>query len=240
MSNRDPSADRPASDETRAAYTQLLAYIAQRDLADQDRLPTERALIPLLGVTRSALRNALALAEAEGRLWRHVGRGTFLGGKPAATPATAGTDLRRLTSPRDVIHARLTIEPALAYQAALNASSADLDRLRRCAASCRAADSWRKYENWDNLLHLAVAEATQNPILLRLFDELNTIRRTVVWGRDRGDQPAPRADHHSFAEHDEIVEAIAARDAAGAETAMRRHIEHVARKLLSRPAPDPR
>src|SRR5215467_6237854 len=42
------------------------------------RLPTERQLSVDLGVTRSSVRNALALLEAQGRISREVGRGTFL------------------------------------------------------------------------------------------------------------------------------------------------------------------
>ena len=42
------------------------------------RLPTERQLALDLGVTRSSVRHALALLEAQGRISREVGRGTFL------------------------------------------------------------------------------------------------------------------------------------------------------------------
>jgi GntR family uxuAB operon transcriptional repressor len=46
------------------------------------RLPTERQLSVDLGVTRSSVRSALALLEAQGRISREVGRGTFLRGLP--------------------------------------------------------------------------------------------------------------------------------------------------------------
>ena len=46
------------------------------------RLPTERQLSIDLGVTRSSVRSALALLEAQGRISREVGRGTFLRGLP--------------------------------------------------------------------------------------------------------------------------------------------------------------
>ncbi|HEX3923174.1 MAG TPA: FCD domain-containing protein [Streptosporangiaceae bacterium] len=54
------------------------------------RLPTERQLAADLGVTRSSVRHALAMLEAQGRISREVGRGTFLrdlprpGGLPQA------------------------------------------------------------------------------------------------------------------------------------------------------------
>ena len=38
-----------------------------------------------------------------------------------------------------------------------------------------------------------------------MFDTLNAVRRAVVWGRLRQNKPKPAVDHHSFAEHAEIV-----------------------------------
>lgn len=69
-------------------------------------------------------------------------------------------------------------------------------------------------------------------MLLGLFDVLNAIRRTVVWGRLRTEPSRPPADHHSFAEHERIVEAIAQRDIAGAAAAMRLHLQPVGRRLV--------
>ena len=46
--------------------------------AQARRLPTERQLSIDLGVTRSSVRSALALLEAQGHISREVGRGTFL------------------------------------------------------------------------------------------------------------------------------------------------------------------
>ncbi|WP_164125975.1 GntR family transcriptional regulator, partial [Stenotrophomonas maltophilia] len=58
--------------------TQLRAYLAQTEMGPQGRLPPERDLAAVLDVSRAELRKALAALEAEGQLWRHVGKGTFL------------------------------------------------------------------------------------------------------------------------------------------------------------------
>ena len=52
------------------------------------RLPTERQLSADLGVTRSSIRSALALLEAQGQISREVGRGTFL--RPLPHPSQTG------------------------------------------------------------------------------------------------------------------------------------------------------
>ena len=48
------------------ALTQLRAWLAQRDFSDNGRLPPERELIDILGVSRSDLRKALAALEKNG------------------------------------------------------------------------------------------------------------------------------------------------------------------------------
>jgi DNA-binding GntR family transcriptional regulator len=54
----------------------------------------------------------------------------------------------------------------------------------------------------------------------------------VVWGRLRSETARPPRDHHSFAEHDRILAAIAERDQDGASRAMFEHLLHVERNLL--------
>jgi DNA-binding FadR family transcriptional regulator len=218
-------------DETRAAFTQLQAFLAQLKPGEEGRLPAEREFCEMLGVSRGALRKALAIAESEGIIWRHVGKGTFLGKKPANNPADI-SNVANYASPGEVLRARLLIEPMLAAEAALNASASDLAELKLCAKRGREADTWRRYENWDNRFHSVIANSTQNKVLVMTFDNLNNVRRTVVWGRRRDGATRPSPNHHSFKEHDAIVEAILDRDSAAAERAMRDHIETVRRKLM--------
>ncbi len=214
------------------AVTQLRAILAQTDYPPNGRLPPERRLCERLGVTRTALRKALATLESEGQVWRHVGRGTFVGIRPIENNKNAPF-VTSLTSPAEVMETRLLIEPELARLAALNATSADIGEMEACIRKTKAAREWRIYETWDNKLHRTIAQATHNTLLLSLFDHLNTVRRAVVWGRLRVTRLTPDLDHHSFGEHDAIVQAIAERDRTLAANGMRRHLETVKRKLLS-------
>lgn len=220
------------------ALTQLRAYLAQSDLPVDSRLPTERALAQKLGVTRAELRKALAVLEAENQIWRHVGKGTFIGSRPIDTLADVAAITRR-TNPGDVMRTRLLLEPEVARKAALNATSDQIAEMKLCLQRTRAAQTWRQYEAWDNRLHRVIAEATQNALLLALLDTLNAVRRAVAWGRLRVEKVKPAPTHHSFEEHEAIVAAIAERDLDRAAAAMRRHLESVERNLLrARPQPE--
>lgn len=214
-----------------AALVQLRAYLAQHDLPPDSRLPAERDLCETLGVSRGDLRKALAVLEREGQVWRHVGKGTFIGSGPIEE-TVAIAEISGRTNPADLMRARLIVEPEIAREAALHATQGDILAMRQSLAQTRAASTWRQYENLDNLLHRQIAHASRNTVLLGLFDVLNAIRRAVVWGRLRAEPARPPSDHHSFAEHDRIVDAIEERDLAGAAAAMRAHLQSVERRLI--------
>lgn len=218
-------------DEGQGALTQIRAYLAQQDLAANTRLPPERELCEILGVSRGELRKALAILEQDGEVWRHVGKGTFIGARPVEEISGVAA-IAHQTNPREVMQARLAIEPQIAGEAALNATAEDIAEMRLCLKGSEAAQTWRHYENWDNRLHRTVAEATHNTVLLALFDTLNAVRRAVVWGRLRVDFDRPPGDHHSFTEHRALVESIADRDFRAAATAMRLHLISVQTHLL--------
>jgi len=214
-----------------AALVQLQAFLAQMDISGETRLPAERELCESLGVSRGDLRKALMVLEKDRRIWRHVGKGTFVGSGPVEE--TIGiSEIAGRTNPADVMRARLIIEPEIAREAALHATLDDIAAMRRSIIHTRDAATWRQYENMDNLLHRQIAQASRNNVLLGLFDVLNAVRRTVVWGRLRSDGAHPPSDHHSFADHEHIVDAIADRDMAGAAAAMRLHLQQVERRLI--------
>jgi DNA-binding FadR family transcriptional regulator len=132
------------------------------------------------------------------------------------------------------MRARLIIEPEIARAAALTATPMQIAELRTCQARAREAATWRQYESWDNRFHRTVADATQNTVLVGLYETLNALRRAVTWGRLRSTPVKPGPDHHSFAEHEAIVAAIENRDMAAAALAMRTHLQSVERHLLER------
>lgn len=218
--------------DVEAVVAQLRAFLATRVDPEIGRLPAERDLSETLGVSRAELRKALAILEAEGQIWRHVGKGTFLGGRPIDTVADIAA-LAKRTSPADVMQARLALEPEIARLAALHAKPEQVADMIVCMRRQRMVATWREYESWDNRLHRAIAEGTQNGLLLGLLDTLNAVRREVTWGRLRpANRSMPSSDHHSFKEHEAIIRAIEERDMIEAANAMRQHLLSVQANLL--------
>ena len=226
------------SPETRERMTTteaLRAYIQQRGYGVGDRIPPERELIVDLGLTRSALRKALDALEHEGAIWRHVGKGTFIGSGRAAELPGDLTSLAAQLTPVRMMRARLCIESAISREAAINASAEAIATIKSAQHGAQMAETWAEYEQHDDLFHRAVATATDNPLLEALFDQLNSVRRTVGWTKLVRETGRPESSHSSFAEHDAILAAIEARDPSRAYEAMRRHISSVSSRLFSEP-----
>lgn len=217
------------------AKTELLVQrirqmIATDGYTHNQRLAPEREMCATLGVTRNQLRRALAELETHGLIWRHVGRGTFVGERPILNLDDV-TYLRDQVTPAQIVSVRLSMEPELARLASVNKTQADLDQITSCAARCREAPDWRGYEAWDNKLHHAIARSTQNKLYLYYFETLNVVRRSMVWGQPRT-TVKPDDDYSSFREHDMIVEAIKNEDGDFAAECMKRHLRSVYKRIL--------
>ena len=90
----------------------------------------------------------------------------------------------------------------------MNASGDAMTRMRAAMDGAAMGSTWAEYEAQDDSFHRRIAEASDNALLLALFDQLNQVRRVVAWGSVKRETSCPAADHSSFAEHKAIVEAI--------------------------------
>lgn len=208
-----------------SALDRMRSWLASGEWAIDSRIPPERDLAEQLGVSRGVLRLALSTLEAEGQIWRHVGKGTFVGSRPG-DGSTDVDGLAQRCSPAEVLEARLVLEPNAARLAAANATPGQIAEMRLCLARTRTARTFQQYVIWDNRLHVSIGLATRNAVIINFMETLNAIRRTVVWGRlSEKEQPSP--DNPSLDEHDRIVDAIEARLPEEAAAAMFRHLSRI-------------
>jgi len=228
----------------RRALAALILAESQRDGGHHGaRLATERQLALDLGVSRSAIRHAMALLQAEGHVSREVGRGTFLRGAldeaPAAEeapapPETSAADASGADdyAPADVITVRRLFEPTAMSLVVAWATARDFEEMDRCLRGGERAADHDEFEVWDAALHRSIIAATRSPLLIRLYAEIERARHGRVWGDlKRRSATAARRDEYRR-DHEEIVTALRLRDADQATAAMRTHLARVSRHLL--------
>ena len=214
---------RDGSPRGRELAAMILARYVDGASPPGTRLPTERHLARELGVTRTAVRLALSYLEAEGRVSREVGRGTFL-----RAAANAADDI----GPADVMTARELFEPQVVPLVVVHATGRDFAELDRCLRGGESADTVEDWERWDAEFHRAIVVASHNRLLLRMYDSIGAARHGPLWGNLKQSNDSPERRVVYRAEHERIVEALRARDVEEALEATRAHLERVRASLL--------
>ena len=207
----------PTPDNSSLALGRLRALLRGMPETGDRKLPTERALAESLGISRRSVRRALEVLEAEGRVWRRQGAGTFAGPRPDALAEPAA-------NPTEVMEARLRIEPQIAQLAALRASPEAVARMGELLDRLDAVADADGRELWDSAFHREIARAAGNRFLLSVFDAIDQSRHDPVW-RTLRERARRTADVRQYGhQHRAILDAIAARDPVRAGQAMRDHI----------------
>ncbi|MDO9502690.1 FadR/GntR family transcriptional regulator [Falsiroseomonas sp.] len=209
---------------------QIAAMIAAGELPPGSRLPSERDLAPRLNVSRPSLREALIALEIEGLVEVRGGSGVYV--RAAATPPMRdGTDA---PGPFDVLEARLLVEPDCAALAARSTDAPARLAVAEAFGRMRAeAVAGCVGDLADRDFHLAIAEASGNPVLSRIVGDLWRDQAAPVASRLTRLAVSPLRRRQNLGEHAQIAEAIAAGAAAAARAAMRRHLLAVRRARMA-------
>jgi len=215
------------NDEVTPAIDRLRSYITGTGCKAGERLPAERLLAADLGMSRGTLRQALALAESTGEIWRHVGKGTFIGTSAPANGDELASQLARLSSPIEVIEVRALIEPRLAALAALRGTPQGFSALTTIANKGLAAINPSTSARLGNEFHRAIALMAGNQLLLGLFDAVFKVRDLNTWGKLKPVTSSAKDLKQLWEHHAEIANAITNRDVREAEALMRQHIDQL-------------
>lgn len=209
----------------------LRQYIESHVAGGEDRrLPPEPKLGDVLGVSRGRLRTVLKRLEDEGLIWRHVGKGTFIGPRPVKL---GDDNWSSSISVDDLMDARLVLEPQLAAQAAVHATPADIAAMEQCLAEMAGAGPFMPWKRLDERLHRTLAEATHNVLLLLLYDTLRQqLRDNLDTRMEAVFSPITGPRHDTDAEHRLLVDAVRLHDPTRAEQLMRDHLRSVRTRLF--------
>ena len=197
-----------------------------------DRLPGERNLASQLQVSRSAVREAIRILEAQGVVRSTVGSGKDAGTVVSAMPSQALTRLLRLHVALanfpilDVIDARVMLERSSATLAAENASSEDLEAMRAALDGMERPDvSQGAFNDFDTAFHVAIAEASGNRLVADMTIALrNSMRRPILHALRALGSDWERVADQLRADHRAVLAAIEAEDGALAAERVDHHI----------------
>lgn len=204
-----------------------------KKLQPGDKLPPERELAEILGVSRCSVRDAIRSLELVGLVEPRQGAGTIVREVSANSLVNplAAVLVRRRQLVGELLDFRKMLEPSLAARAAMHASTEEIaemeEILRRQEEKVQRGDVAIEE---DSEFHYSVAMASDNRVVLKVLDILMGLLSKT---RERSLQVEGRPQK-SLAGHRRILVAIKRRDAAAAESAMRRHIQDIEQIVLNK------
>jgi GntR family transcriptional regulator, transcriptional repressor for pyruvate dehydrogenase complex len=208
----------------------LLAYLLSGRFLPGQRIPSERRLSEELGVGRSVVREALKSLTLLGIVTVRQGDGTYLQSQSSnLLPSVIEWGLLLgAKETRDLIEARLEVEPILARLAARRRDESAIADLRGLLQTLEARmDDRPAFVDADVEFHLLVAQAAGNRVLREFLSGLQTLLRIwiarVIY---ESDDLEP-----SYRSHVELLAAIESGDEREAERVMQAHMENASTRL---------
>lgn len=206
--------------------------IVARKLAPGTMLPAETEMIKTYQIGRSTLREALRLLEMHDLLALKPGPGggpmvMQLDESDFARIATLHLRMRKTTY-RELLEARLAIEPLLARMAAIAQIPEGIAMLHKAIEMADAADP-SDQDQWQyvsDLFHYTVSNMSGNSML----DMLGLFLREIYRVKPRSPVTPENMREHIKDVHREIANAIFAKDGEKAEQLMRDHMTYYARR----------
>lgn len=199
--------------------------------ADGEQLPAERQLAITFGTARSTIRKILDQLEQSKLIVRRVGSGTFVNFRGPIRPGME--DITDLVSPLQLIETRFAVEPYMTRLAALHATGNDLDKFEDVLRRIEAAQGDQNlFTQLDSEFHLELARCSRNPLIVRMYQQVNMVRFHAQW--DRMKQLILSAEKIAAynTQHRAIYEALRQRDGQGAVDQMIRHLELARQDLI--------
>lgn len=205
----------------------LLEQIEGGAYSPGDRLPSEAKLTEEFSVSRTVVREAIASLRADGLVEPRQGAGIFVLAPPAVTALPfRNVDPARVSSMIEILELRTAVEAEAAALAAQRRSPAQEEAIIEAyRAFSRQTSLGEASADADFALHLAIADATNNP----RFREFLTLAGTTVIPRRSLGADAQDGDPAEYLavlvrEHEAIVNAILDGDETAAREAMRHHL----------------
>jgi GntR family transcriptional repressor for pyruvate dehydrogenase complex len=207
---------------TQHVIRELKRSILQKIVTPGERLPPERELATMLGISRGSLRQALKALQVMGVLKIVHGSGTFLS---EAAENILGDPVYLLVPLRghsfaEMYEARRAMEAESAATAATRATSQDIDKMRMEIKSMRhSLRNIQRFVQHDRLFHRHIALASGNRVFVWFIDLLQKVLAEGQVSHARTERL-----EGVIAEHQRIVTAIEMHDSDMARAEMLAHL----------------
>jgi GntR family transcriptional repressor for pyruvate dehydrogenase complex/GntR family transcriptional activator of glc operon len=223
------------------AISQEISYRLERlildgGLAPEHKIPSERQLAARLSVSRAVIREALHELQGRGVIETRHGKGSFVASMvPGANDLGEQSPLMHLFEghPRtlyDLLEVREQLEGQAAYLAAQRATRLDRHRITKAFQALEETDPLSNARP-DHGFHLAIVEASHNPILVHVLNSLKKMMLLTVQASVANLNPREEMRKKIVRQHRQLYEAVVSGKAAAAQKAAMAHVRFVSEAM---------
>ncbi|AOY90007.1 GntR family transcriptional regulator [Marinobacter salinus] len=223
------------------AISQEISYRLERlildgGLAPEQKIPSERQLAARLGVSRAVIREALHELQGRGVIETRHGKGSFVASMvPGYSDIEEQSPLMHLFEghPRtlyDLLEVREQLEGQAAFLAAQRATSVDRHRITKAFRALEQTDPLSNARS-DHSFHLAIVEASHNPILVHVLNSLKNMMLMTVQASVANLNPREEMRKKIVRQHRQLYEAVISGKPGAAQKAATAHVKFVSESM---------
>jgi GntR family transcriptional repressor for pyruvate dehydrogenase complex len=216
---------------TNEAVSRIKTMIATGELSPGSRLPSQDELACLLGLSRSALREAVRSLTTMNILVSRQGDGTYVSSLRTPLllqPLALGADILPDDAVVQLLDLRVALEPHAAGLAAARADEDDVRALAALADRGRPGATAADFLDADLAFHRHIVDLSGNEAIATL---VHAISPPALHARILGVAPEPAVRAAVHDDHRRIVSALADHDVDAARAAVAVHISGMRRQL---------
>lgn len=215
--------------------TAIEEYIQVEDISSGDRLPSENEMAALFQVSKTAIREAMSVLQANGIIEKRSGAGIFLkdmGGETIGNRVV--NHLLGRKELNELLEFRRGIETEAVALAAERSTEEDLGLIMQAHEKLvEAQNNGNLGQEEDYMFHYSIILASHNSIYKEVFDTVADKFEEGIRLSKLQSSTVPGRFQEAAKEHEKIIEALQRKDAKAAADAMRNHLIQNERKIYS-------
>jgi len=213
------------------AIQKIYDLIRERNLKENDRLPSERDLAQILGISRPSLREAIRVLDMMGVIKVEQGNGITIETSQLSESLIKPLSFALLLNKRvflELFEARKIIEVECAGLAASRATEEETKEMFLICESLEAnKDDREKSIAYEIELHECIVDASKNLVLKKILTSI----KDLLKGSRYMTVPSTGVSAETRKNHSRLIKAISERDSDEARKIMLEHLNSVSKRL---------
>lgn len=206
---------------------QIQNMIMEGSLKKGDKLPSERDLCEILGVSRTSIREALKALQVVGLVESRQGEGNFIqeNFENSLFQPLSVMFMLQESKPEEILELRTILEVQTAALAAENITSDEIEELNILINKLKESQDEENNVKIDKKFHYKIAQAAGNFLVLNILNAISSLMDVFIKDARKMILSKEENKEKLIEQHENIYKALANRNSIDASAAMKKHMD---------------